>query len=323
MKLVTYFLFSLIALILLACNAEKSETKSLKPNSNLKMYGKTFWKDKPFVTYTLASDLFPIRDFNEVVLDPVLRYDSNGRFGIRLLGEMTTKNKEGKADQFSHGTDVVAKIMDDNDVILFNENLFIDSISKKDPSLLFVSSKKAGTFPIFLTSRFDLKTSKRMYGMFMAKFNLDENRYSLKKIEPFYLSESIIISGCKENKCSVSAYGMLGLEESFSLKPQCNWISFSPLPLPNKENGFFPKSVGFLEAIKEGACKIKCKIKRGTLIFYVVSVRRGNYYHLYLMPKFRSLLENEVYPPYPENNIAFDMIDRYLKLNQMFENDEE
>lgn len=323
MKLVTYFLFSLIALILLACNAEKSETKSLKPNSNLKMYGKTFWKDKPFVTYTLASDLFPIRDFNEVVLDPVLRYDSNGRFGIRLLGEMTTKNKEGKADQFSHGTDVVAKIMDDNDVILFNENLFIDSISKKDPSLLFVSSKKAGTFPIFLTSRFDLKTSKRMYGMFMAKFNLDENRYSLKKIEPFYLSESIIISGCKENKCSVSAYGMLGPEESFSLKPQCNWISFSPLPLPNKENGFFPKSVGFLEATKEGACKIKSKIKGGILISYVVSVRRGNYYHLYLKPNFHSLLENEVYPPYPENNIAFDMIDRYLKLNQMFENNEE
>lgn len=315
--------FILIVVVLFACNAEKSESKGIKSNPNLKMYGKSFWKDKPFVTYTLASDLFPVRDFNEIVLDPVLRYDSNGGFGIRLLAEMTTKNKEGKADLFSHGTDVVAKIMDNNDVILFNENLFIDSISKKDPSLLFVSSKKAGTFPIFLTSHFDLNTSKRMYEMFMVKFNLDGDRYVLKKIDPFNLTKSLIISGCKENKCSVSAFGMLGPEGSFSLKPQCNWISFSPLPLPNKENGFLPKSVGFLEATKEGACKIKSKIKGGILISYVVSVRRGNYYHLYLKPNFHSLLENEVYPPYPENNIAFDMIDRYLKLNQMFENDEE
>jgi ABC-type oligopeptide transport system substrate-binding subunit len=104
--------FILIVVVLFACNAEKSESKGIKSNPNLKMYGKSFWKDKPFVTYTLASDLFPVRDFNEIVLDPVLKYDSNGGFGIRLLAEMTTKNKEGKADLFSHGTDVVAKIMD-------------------------------------------------------------------------------------------------------------------------------------------------------------------------------------------------------------------
>jgi len=291
--------------------------------------GKKYWANKPFVVQKTASKEYNVRTFIEVDLDPVIN-DGNG---VSLRGEAWVKDDSQPDFMFgpyNHGTDVVLKKLEKSDIIPFCDFMHFKNISKDSLSANF-SFDHEGYCNVYVLSRYAFSGEKK-YRAFTASVKSKGPALIIDSIVYFSLmdNDSLWIHSCYKEKCNVYTSKICWRQDpsqcsdddinqwiykDFFVRPLCDWIKFSPLEKAHNLTGVNTGSLGFLYSSKEGTCKIeyvKGGVKRTT---EVVSVRRGDYFHLYQKSQFR----NGVYPPYPEKNIVFDLIDIYLKQNRKHE----
>jgi hypothetical protein len=292
--------------------------------------GKKYWANKPFVVQKTASKEYNVRTFIEVDLKPVINHGN----GVSLRGEAWVKDDSQPDFMFgpyNHGTDVVLKKLEKSDIIPFCDFMHFKNISKDSLSANF-SFDHEGYCNVYVLSRYAFSGEKK-YRAITASVKSKGPSLIIDSIVYFSLmdNDSLWVHSCYKEKCNIYTSKICrGQDPSdcsegnsnqwiyrdFSVRPLCDWIKFSPLEKSHKGTGVITGSLGFLYSSKEGTCKIeyvKGGVKRTT---DVVSVRQGDYFHLYQKSQFR----NGVYPPYPEKNIVFDLIDIYLQENRNMKN---
>ena len=306
-------------MVILSCKTE-NESSSLKIVSENP--GKLFWKDKPFVVFSMASSEYPIRDSVGIILSPALRKNSNGNFGIRLLGRLWAMDRKGVANEFYHGTDVVAKIVEPEDFIFFDDRVQFEKKSEDDSTIALIKFLEKGLYPLYVLKDYQFQSNLRKYELYLVMVDSSEKKMQPYKIINYRDIDDFLINGCRNNYCNVYTSNVCwrkNIDEcdaeeykNFEVYPKCNWISYKPFPKANKSIPFSVPILGYLFATKEGSCKISYRKGKQRKTIEVVSIYQDKSYYIYLKSQKSS---GGLYKMYPESNIIFDDIDAFLEKN--------
>ncbi len=323
MKLIASCFLVGMMMVVLSCKTE-NEPSSLKIVAENP--GKLFWKDKPFVVFTMASSEYPIRDSVGIILTPVLKKDNRGSVGIRLLGRLWTMDRKGFANEYYHGTDVVAKIIEPDDFILFDGRIQFEKKSEDDSTIAMFDFFEKGQYPLYAAKDYQFQSNLKKYDLYMVMVDSSQKKLQPYKIVNYRDIDDFLINGCRKNFCNVYTSNVCWRKnigecnddayKNFEVYPKCDWISYKPFPKANKSIPLSVPILGYLFASKEGLCKISYRKGKQTKTIEVESVFQGDSYHIYL----KSMYGKGSYKPYPGLNVIFDDIDNYLKQNGEYEN---
>ena len=320
MKLIlNCFLFGMM----MAFSSCKAQNEPISLNIVTENPGKSFWKDKPFVVYSMASSEFPIRDSVGFVLSPVLRKNGNGNIGIRLLGRLWTMDKKGVANEFYHGTDVVAKIVEPDDFISLDGRIQLKKISEDDSTIALFEFLEKGVYPLYIAKDYQFQSNLKKYELYLVMVDSSQNKLQPIKIVNYRIIDDLLINGCRNNFCNVYTSTVcwrknvdeceVGEYKNFEVLPKCDWISYKAFPKAKKGGAFSVPVLGYLVATKEGSCKISYRKGKLRKVIEVVSVYQEESYHIY----FKSMMSSSgLFKKYPKSNTIFDDIDSFLEKNR-------
>lgn len=323
MKLIASCFLLGMMMVVLSCRTENEHPslKTVAENS-----GKLFWKDKPFVVFTMASSEYPIRDSAGIVLSPVLRKNNSENIGIRLLGHLWTMDRTGFANEYYHGTDVVAKIIKSDDFILFDDRIQFEKKSEDDSTIALFKFFEKGLYPLYAAKEYQFQSNLKKYDLYMVVVDSSQEKLQPYKIVNYRDIDAFLINGCRKNFCNVYTSNVCWRKnvdecdgnayKNFEVHPKCDWISYKPFPKANRSIPLSVPILGYLFASKEGSCKISYRKGKQAKTVEVESVFQGDSYHIYL----KSMYGKGPYKPYPESNVIFDDIDNFLKQNGESEN---
>ena len=286
-----------------------------------------FFKKNMFVPEKKMEDQLAIGKIKNINLYPQIL--NNKIFLYAKMMRVETEKSPNSGIFSESQIDSIVKKINRNDVIFFCDFIGIGEISQE--KFMNLVAHKEGLCPVYILYDFSLE-EKRKYWIYLASIKKQKSEYVIESLIPlvFDVSDSLWITGCRNNKCSVFSSNVCWrknaqkdcyngnvngwMHTDFEVKPQCDWLVYNPLPKAHKRNGVKVPALGFLAATKEGVCKIKYKkggVERTTEI---VSVLRHNTFFLYMKNGF----PNREFPDYPREDFTYDLIEKYRQHNEKY-----